>query len=41
LSLGCNGGQGHFLHEPVGVERCSALLQQAANSEAVFMRRTA
>ena len=41
LSLGCQGGQGHFLHEPVGAEQCSALLQQAANSQAVFMRLSA
>lgn len=39
LDLGCRGGQGHFLHEPIIAEQCSALLQLAANDASV--RRSA
>jgi predicted signal transduction protein with EAL and GGDEF domain len=41
LGLGCRGGQGHFLHEPVIAEHCSALLHRAASDGSVVLRRSA
>jgi diguanylate cyclase (GGDEF)-like protein len=41
IGLGCRGGQGHFLHEPIIADRCSALLLHAATSGAVIARRSA
>jgi diguanylate cyclase (GGDEF)-like protein len=35
-ALGCDAGQGHFLHEPVGADRCRALLQRSAIGEPVI-----
>lgn len=33
LDLGCDGGQGHFLYEPLPAARCAALLREAGNRE--------
>jgi diguanylate cyclase (GGDEF)-like protein len=35
LRLGCAGGQGHFLYQPVDADSCSALLRQAAQPVAL------
>jgi diguanylate cyclase (GGDEF)-like protein len=35
-TLGCDTGQGNFLHPPVGADACRQLLQQAARGDPVF-----
>jgi diguanylate cyclase (GGDEF)-like protein len=34
-SLGCDAGQGNFLHVPVGADNCRLLLQQAARGDPI------
>jgi diguanylate cyclase (GGDEF)-like protein len=35
-SLGCDAGQGNFLHVPVGADNCRLLLQQAARGDPII-----
>jgi EAL domain-containing protein (putative c-di-GMP-specific phosphodiesterase class I) len=35
-ALGCDAGQGNFLHQPVSPDRCRALLLQAARHESII-----